>query len=359
MSLTATVLALNLSLYPIPEPDKEWQVFSNVTVNGYVEDNSVYQLVKGNKGEYDYGSEYAYTFNQAEFGVGYKDLSLAVFSRYEWYLDYSSDTFKVHAQTTNREDVDENDTYNIHLEANHLISEGIKLAYSPSITDNFHTHFAVSYLNAKELMDGKLWGAFTKKGRTDYQGQLYLDYSFTDDELLDYDMRAPKSDYAYTTDVGFTWLFHEKGLFSFYAQDLYSKISWVDAPYNRAEANTARVDTDDNGFDSVRPAAKAILGYQDHIQTLPTKYHARLAYIVDDQSISTKLFSVGDLHIVDFEWSRQWNQQVYTEVNYTPQTGAIGAKLASYGIHLAVKADSTDYQQASAINVSIGYAYQW
>lgn len=350
---SAFLLLPSLSLFPLHEPNVEWQIFSHNQAFGYSQDNAIYSLVKGEKISYT-PSKYAFTFNQAEFGVRYQHFSFSLLSRYEWYLRFSPDTMQLYGESVNRQDMQAGKIYNIDLRADHLISRGIKLAWTSDMSQPLIWHLSASYLKASKMMSGRLHGQAGEEGKNEYEGLLELDYTYSEDALLKREVDAPSSYFGYTTDVGVSWQFHDNAFASLLIQDAYSAIYWQDMPYTTAKANSATAETDKDGFVSIKPLVNGFEGFHDYTQRLPVKYHTRFGLMVGQQAYSIKSVYVDKLWLTDLEWARQWHEHLYSRFSYNWQTSAMGLEGQWRWLTFGILSDRFDYQKASLLSVNIG-----
>ena len=347
------LLLPSLSLFPLSEPNTDWQLFSQNQAFGYSQDNAIYPLVKGKKMAYT-PAKHALTFNQAELGVRYQHLSVSLLSRYEWYLRFSPDTMRLYGESVNRQDMQTGKRYYVDLRVEHLISQGIKLAWTSDVSQPWIWHLSASYLQASEMMSGRLHGHAGDTGQGEYTGLLQLDYTYTEDALLKRKVDAPSSYFGYTTDVGVSWQFHEHAFASLLVQDAYSAIYWQDMPYTSATANTATAETDENGFVSIKPLVNGVEGFRDETQRLPVKYHARVGLINGQQAYGIKSLYVDKLWLTDLEWTSQWRNNLHSRLSYNWQTGAIGVEGRWRWFTLGIKSDHINYQQATFLALNLG-----
>lgn len=350
---SAFLLLPSLSFFSLPETSQSWQLFSQTQAFGYSQENGIYPLVKGDKIAYT-PAKHAFTLNQAEMGVRYQQFSFSLLARYEWYLRFSPDTMLLYGESVNRQDMQASKRYDVDLRVEHLISQGIKLAWTSDPTQPFIWHVSASYLQAQEMMSGRLHGQVGQTGKSDYDGLLELDYVYSEDVLLKREVQAPSSHFGYTSDIGIHWQFHERVFISLLAQDFYSSIYWRDMSYTVATANTATAETDENGFVSIKPLVNGVEGFRDYTQRLPVKYHARFGYLSGQHAYSIKNVYVDRLWLTDLEWSTQWRDNLRSRFSYNWQTRAIGVEGQWRWFTFGVQSDQLDYQQATILNLTLG-----
>ncbi len=355
MTVSTVLFTPLLSFIPLPQPDNHIQLFTDFDVSGYAENNQIYPLIKGNKGKY-LTSEHAYTLNQAEVGTRIGEFSFSLFSRYEWYLHFTPDTMQLYGESVNGLDMQAGKVYDVDLNVEHIVSNGIKLGWSHDWNTQFSSYISVSYLEGRELMSGRLYGHVQHLQGQDYSGQLNLNYTYSEDVLLDRKVEGQRSHFGYSTDLGVNWMPTEQWLVSVWAQDLFNAIEWKHAPRTRAKADTATSETDSNGFVSIRPTVVGNEDFSKFTQHLPTKYHSRFSYLFDNKAVGVKSLYVDDLWLVDIEWFARWSEYLSTQLTYNLQSDAIGMKAQWRGITLGLSSDSLDYQDAEQLNINLGFA---
>lgn len=353
--LAASVLLSGVSLFPVIDSTDDWQLYNANQVMGYSENNAIYPLIKGEKISYSPGRN-AFTFNTTELGARYQHFSLSLFYRYEWYLKFTNDTMRFYGETLNKETIRTAEVYNIDLRVEHLVSRGIKAAWTSDVSKPVIFHFAASYLDASAMMSGRLQGFIGYAARQRYDGLLELDYTYSRDALLKRDVSAPSSHFGYSTDVGVTWRITQHLAASVMAQDVMNAISWQAMPYTIATANTATTEIDANGFVSIKPLVNGIEGFRDDTQRLPVKYSSRLGYEHKNQTYSLKSLYVNQTWLTDLEWLTQWRDSIQTQLRFNLQTGAVGADVQWRGFSIGMQADNFDYQQATLLQFHLGVA---
>lgn len=356
--LAVSFLLSGVSLFPVRDTTDDWQLFNANQAMGYSENNAIYPLIKGEKTSYSPGRN-AFTFNTTELGARYKHLSLSLFHRYEWYLKYSNDTMRLYGESINRQTIRPDEFYNIDLRVEHLVSRGIKAAWTSDASKPIVFYVSASYLDASAMMSGRLHGFIGYATKQRYDGLLELDYTYSRDALLKRDVSAPSSHFGYSTDVGVTWRLTQHLAFSFMAQDVINAISWQGMPYTVATANTATAETNANGFVSIKPLVNGIEGFRDYTQRLPVKYTSRLGYEHKNQTYSLKGLYVNQTWLTDLEWLTQWRDSMQTRLSLNLQTGAVGAYAQWRSFSLGMQADNLDYQQATLLQFHLGVAFNF
>ncbi|WP_192015083.1 hypothetical protein [Photobacterium arenosum] len=353
MMLTTLTTLTGLSLLPLAPGTATDSVAPFVQINSqsYAENNSIYALVKGKESDYQ-GSNHAFTFNEAAFGLRYHNVTLSYLYRYEWFLKHSPDALLLYGDSLNRTDMVPGKTYQVDLNVNHTIQQGIRLGWRMEPADNLAFYVAGSYLKATDLMEGQLHGQVQRSASDDISGQLNLDYVYGEDVLLDRIADKPTSRYGFSTDLGFDWHINRHWFLSAFVQDAYGEIMWDRAPYTTAVANTATAETDENGYININPIASGFEGYKEYKQRLTPKYTGRLAYLFGDTALSASHFYGYGAQLTDLAVSHGWST-VSTRLSYTLQSQAIGLALTHRYWSMQVISDNLDYQQASQLTVML------
>lgn len=219
MSVSTILFTPFLSFTPLSQPDNTIQIFTDIDVSGYAQNNEIYPLIKGKPGQYS-TSEHAYTLNKAEAGFVRGELSFSLFSRYEWYLNFSPDAMQLYGESVNGQDMQAGKVYDVDLNVEHLVSNGIKFGWSHDWNKQLSSYVSVSYLEGREVMSGRLYGHVQHFQGHDYNGLLNLNYIYSDDVLLDRKVEGQRSHFGYSSDVGVNWMPTEQWLLSLWAQDL-------------------------------------------------------------------------------------------------------------------------------------------
>ncbi|MFB9136599.1 hypothetical protein ACFSJQ_17025 [Vibrio olivae] len=355
MVASTTLLAPMLSLIPLPIPSDQSVMFTHLSASGYAQGNEIYPLIMGKQGGY-VSSDHAYTLNQGEVGVQYGDFSVSLFSRYEWYLKFNPDTMSIYAGSLEGTDLDLGREYQIMLDAEHLYSHGLRLGWSHDWSPRFTTYLSVSYLQAQDMLSGTLQGDAQRDVFGQYQGLLNLNYVYTDDVLFNRTTNAPKSDFGYSSDIGFNWQPSDHVFISAWVQDAFNAIRWNDLPRTQAYANSAISITDDQGNVSIRPIVFGVSDSENYTQHLPTKYYARTAFLYGNGALGVKGLYVDGLWLTDIEWFAHWTPQFSTQVSVNTQSHALGLKANWHGFYLGLRSDDLDYQAATHLELNTGFS---
>lgn len=350
MPISLAVAALTLLPMNIQSTDS-WIVSSSLYSFSYAENNAIYDFVKGNESNYK-ASKNSFTFNEFSFGSQYKNFSLSLFSRYEWFLDHSKDTMELYGTSVNGTLIDVDRNYNLDLDVHHINSEGLRVAYIHQVND-INLYVAASYLNAKALLNGHVDGQASLTGSCGdglecYTGALNLSYSYSEDILFDRNVNAPKSIYGYSFDIGADWVINKNWFSSLYIQDLLSEVLWDKAPFTNATATTATTTIDDGKY-KIDPVISGREGNEDYKQTLPVKYNALVSYQLHPQhsayirgfhSYGATLFHLG---------YRVQNSGALYGAKLYPIENALGVEFKNRYVDISITSKPFDHQNSEVL----------
>ncbi|MGB5445269.1 MAG: hypothetical protein WBM99_07150 [Psychromonas sp.] len=347
MPSSLAVAALTLLPMSIQSSD-DWIINSSLYSLSYVENNSIYDFVKGKESDYKSG-ENAFTFNEFSLGAQYNNFSFSLFSRYEWFLDYSEDTMEFYGTTVNGTLIEADRKYNLDLDVQHINTEGFRLAYMHQLNE-INLYFAASYLKARELLVGGANGQASLKescgdGFECYTGDLDLSYTYSEDIIFDRNVDAPKSLYGYSFDIGGDWIINDSWFGSIYIQDLFSEILWDKSPFTDASATTATTTIDDGKY-KIDPVITGYEGNENYKQTLPIKYNVLLSYQFTPQhSTYIRGFHSYGATLFHLGYRFQHLGSLYGLKLY-PLEGAVGVEFKNKYIDISIASESFDYQDA-------------
>ena len=360
--MSSTLIVAALTLLPInADFSDEWMLSSSISSLSYVENNSIYDFVKGKESNYKVGNS-AFSVNEVNSTAQYKNMSISVFYRNEWFLDYSKNTMTLYGATTNGELIDSGKDYDLDLSINHLSANGIRLGYLHQFNPvNFYV--AGSYLNAKTLITGDVQGhvALTESCGDSfecYSGELDLSYHYSEDELFDRDVNKPKSIYGYSFDVGADWLISDEWFASFFIQDLFSEILWDQAPITNATATTATTVIVDGKY-KIDPVITGKEGNENYKQRLAIKYNTLVSYQVAAQhSTYVQVFHANGATLTHLGYHFQQERYLYG-LKYYPLEEALGVEFKNkyLGFNITSKPFAHEETELLEFNFSLSIPF--
>ena len=346
-----------LSLLPYQLPVENWQLSTQLSSLSYAENNSVYDLMKGNMSEYS-ESESAFTFNEVALSAQYQEFSVSLFKRYEWFLDFSQDTMPFYGSTVNGTHIEPNKTYDLDLNASHFDSEGIRFSYLYS-AQKFRLYAAASYYQPNSFLDGNISGYVSRKedcksATNCYSGQLDLSYFYTEDLLLGRTTPKPVSLYGFGIDIGGDWSVNDNWLLSLLIRDVYSEIVWENAPYTIATAKTA-TSTVVDGHVKLDPTISGIEKNRTYTQHLASKTALRAEYTYNpSHSLSATAFYAYGASLINLGYQYHNTNAVYG-FTLSPLEEAIGVNYKNRYINISATANPFDFKKSELYGFNIGF----
>lgn len=261
-------------------------VYSRLESHTYSEVMSIDGFIDNFSGELSSGHT-ALTHDLAEVGVQYGRWRIGRVLRYDYDLSFSQDTARINYAIENNIPIDENAAYSIYLAAEHLRSEGVRIAHQFRPYRGFTVSVGLSWLNSEQFYSGSIRLDTNRGGLTDeaiaaiearapdfetqaqtvetaedvvalgeqlqalsaeirplidssdFQGSA--DYAYykpalredEQDDFSDVDFSTP-SGQGYSLDISVAWDFHPQWTLALEIRDIYSRITWDDAPQTQA-----------------------------------------------------------------------------------------------------------------------------
>jgi hypothetical protein len=354
LAIAAFNATLNTQVYA-----EQWAVFFDTESFSYSEALPVYDMVIDDmEGDLEQG-EVAFTHNQFEVGMRRGQWSLSYFYRYDYYLEFDYDTIDLVHRDKNELPVEASRDYKIDLDANHIRAKGIKLAWQFNPIDNLTTKFALSYLQADELIDGRIQGGISTSASNSFSGQLDVDYFYDHDVLLDRETPSPEGD-GYSLDIYLNWQVNDQWRVSASFKDAVNEISWDEAPYTTATLTSSTVDFDDNGFLHTTPSLSGFEGYNKHQQRLPMRSTVNAQYALsDDFSLTAEVFKVQSTQMprVGLQYGLAGNAQL--ALHYDLEAQAVAIKFDNGIFSASYTADDSNFKKAKMLGLQMGVRITW
>lgn len=271
-------------------------VYSRLESHTYSQIMSIDAFIDNFSGPLSAGNT-ALTHDLAELGVQYGPWRIGRVLRYDYDMTFSEDTAQINFNIENNQAIDNTAAYDIFLAAEHLRSEGVRIAHQFKPYKRVSLSVGFSWLNSEQFYSGSVSLQTDRGGLTDdviasyearapeleaqaqaaavpsdavaigeslqqisaelrplisasnFQGQANYAYyrpALREDELDDFsevDFSAP-SGKGFTFDVNLQWAIDANWSLGFEVRDIYSRITWSDAPMTQAEVNGTQAAVD-------------------------------------------------------------------------------------------------------------------
>lgn len=330
----------------------EAEVYFSLSSHSYSKAAPVKQFFNALEGPPMQSGEYAFTHNQVEVGGKWRNFGMSTFRRYDYFLQFNDDTAYLAYVDKNDLPVETGRTYDIYLQANHILSSGVSFSYQLDIAPEWQADVRLNYLQAKDMTDGILQGQI-KAGSNSYAGDLTLDYGYSEDHLLERDIEDIQGR-GYSLDVDIEWQAADNLLVKLEGRDIFSRIYWKDLTYTTASATTDTISYDSNGaLDSV-PGISGIESYRNQTQRLPARYRLSTIYqITNHIKVAPGVFAY-DKYLFP-RLGLIWEQADWViQGRYDFGSEAFGLQIGNNWFHLALEMDDTDWEDAHTLGLSFG-----
>lgn len=348
--------ALFLASQSFAHEHGELELFFRANSFAFSEAMPVAQLVDELKGAAPKKGDIAFTYNRAEVGVGLNDFELSFFQRYDYYIDFSPDTIDLWYGVENATSINKNRVFDILLRANHQRSRGATLAYTHKLDQSFQVKLAVSYLYADRLVDGVLAGSISTSDE-DYMGDVYVDYSYTEDILFDREVEGVNGD-GYALDVFLAWDASDQLHINFSLEDLISEIIWEQVPVTNGRLSSNRVDLNDDGTITSKPNLTGNQGFRDYTQRLPVRADLKARYHLSQRYAGVarwQRYDDFDYPSIGIAYSADKKNNLEVTYNFITQGAMFAFKSRLYSFHLL----SDQLSLSSAKTLSVGFSLHW
>lgn len=335
-------------------------LYQNTESFNFSEVSSIKQFAKGLKGpELDDG-ELAITTSHIELGHKFHinkkigGISYAIFARFDYFLEFSNDTAIIAYADKNKLPIPEERTYKIDLAAQHLRAHGLKLGYHNSYFKNIDAQFYVSFLEANNMIDGRIYGQLSDLSDSP-SGELILDYQYSEDQFFDRE-RSELTAKGYTVDIDIQWRPSPTYHINIKSKDLFSNIMWKNQDRTVGSATTNRIDFDDEGQLNVRPALSWRESQRDLNQRLPIQLTLQGNYNVTSRdTLQLETFRYDTHYFSHAAYHHRFGKKIYVGLSYNIDLKATGFELNTPYFKLNISADDYDYEQAKALEFTLGF----
>lgn len=354
-------LVISLCLYSditLAEIVKQ-EVYVETKMYGHSETAAIKQIVLDEFEGSDYaGGKGSFTHNVWESGVRFDGFKIAAIARYDYVLNYTTDVAELVYADKNDKKIETNRSYDLYLDIFHARTYGFKVGYSFSLLPSLIMDVDISALKVASFMDGSLNGNVLV-GDDSYDGDIYLDYVYTKDKLLDR-ITAKPNGYGYALDL--RWAFQANDRLNIDAKilDLFSQIKIDRAPFTTAKASSNRVNLDDNGQIDVKPVLTGREGFRKHTLRLPKQMSIEGGYRLDDFYIAGVRFDQYDQRTyTSLLLSIPFSDKQQFKSAYDFRTGAFTFDWQDQNWRCSITSDEIDITQARTFGLSFGLARQF
>jgi hypothetical protein len=331
-------------------PDTEY--YSYIESLSYSQAAPIEQMIHDLDGAPLKSGKFAFTHNQFEIGLRKNDFEFSYFYRYDYYLKFNKDTGQLAYLQRNDLPLPQNTHYNVYLRPNHLRVWGLSAAYFYDIYSQLSLKTRLNYLRATHTTDGYLKGQLNTLN-DGYQAQLYLNYGYSRDTLLD----RPEEDsdgHGTSLDVDLQWQVNKQLNIDFSGRDILSFVKYRQLTYTTATGNTDNISFDQNGTIDAKPTVSGVERYRDQTQRLASRYSLLGRYQLNSKHALTSELFAYDHHVFPrLGYQRQWREKQW-QLSYDLRSNAWGVAISGQYFTLGLRTDATDWEEAKTLEFNVG-----
>lgn len=255
-----------------------------------------------------------------------------------YFLNFSSDTARLHYLEQNGGIKQDKSTYDIYLDANNAEAEGLHIGYTASWR-GLTVKTILTYLNLEDLYYGEAYGFFDPAQTMDNRTNITIDYTYPEDRIFDRHVDPPEGN-GLTLDISLNYEWG-KHFIDLDIGEAYSDLYWNTAPGTRIEGNINRLLSDDEAairFSHFRTRFHQRLPVHTQL-SYRYRFQERFGAGVEFEKLDQKdwLKWVGDWHI-----SNRWTGSL----TWAPDDEIWGVRIAHPNFLFDLATDDTDYRES-------------
>lgn len=352
----STTCAVNTSTHIRPaNTTRCCQWFASTETLSYSENTTLNAWLNEFKAANTSSGQYALARHFTETGFSWKNFSLAGYFRREYFFHFTDDTFELVYRDKNRLAFNTNKTYAIALEVAHIATKGVTIGYTFSPINAFNTRIEYNHFSADELLFGSLNG-YIGQSSGKIEGDLQLDYNYTKDVFLDRPITAPAQGKGHSVDIEFWWQPLPNLNTHLKLDDLYSAISWENAPFTQATITTIRQTTDAKGQTKRLPTLSGTEFFRHITQKIPRHQRADIHYnFINNLSASLTQERIESKAFNRINALYQISPKLQLGAGYDFTAKANQFEVRSLEAQLSFSADSIHPKKAKFIQFNAGF----
>jgi hypothetical protein len=321
--------------------------------DAYSDSFPINDIVKGIDNNYKPGDS-NFVFALAEVGADYNGFILSLLWRYDAYIDLAKDSDRVIFLSESDEDIPAGKHYQIDLSANQIRSRGLRAGFKQHVFKQLEITTSLQWLESYEMTDGSIKG-YIDTYEDDYQGQLHLDYVYTEDHVWDREVDEVNGQ-GFAVDFAIAWQINSQHRLQLNLLDVYHKIRWENMYYTESDLTTERINYDEDGKLDVRSAMTGYEGNKDYRQSLPMRSYVTWQYQQHSgASINTEIFTVADDYV---ELRLAYQPALLNHWQFSISSAkALGVSYQNSYFGFLLATDQLDYKKAQSLQFGLKLNY--
>lgn len=324
----------------------------------YSEPVTVKGAFKGWQGTFR-GGDTAVTYNRLETGVIHKRWKLGIFKRYDYEIEFSSDTADFIYRIENKKPLEIGKTYELDLRVRHSYFDGVRLSYDLQPAKHLNLTVGASYLKGQRLTEGSLQGTATALSENDYDFEFYVDYFYSRDSLFGRKVQSPTGN-GYSMDIHILWQPTAAFTTSLTIEDLIGRINWNKAPRTKATATSNVKEYDEDGYVIFKPAISGFETNENFTQTLHRKSTLKASYlIIPDIHLLGRVYNTKVITLAQLGAEYFLNEGESLQFLYMFDAEAITVGYRTQNGSFSVISDSIKFSSAHTFGLNFAYIYKF
>jgi hypothetical protein len=226
----------------------------------------------------------AFTYNQFEVGVSYKEFKFGMQSRYDYALEFDPDTALYTHIDKNKLQFEQRD-YRYYLKAKNATTHGVFISYGYQLDEyNLIIIPKISFLSGKHYQDGKVEGTIFAG---ESQGKLNVDYYFSKDRLFkSFESNNALTSKGLSLDLDLHWNYSRDIKMGLSIKDLYYRNKFKNSPFVTGFTNDIPFKENEDGNITTQPSVVLNTSEngndKDHTLVMPMRVYSYLDYRIDN-----------------------------------------------------------------------------
>lgn len=322
----------------------------------YSESKSIKSIAESNWNVELQPGDISFSTDRVEAGVSLGGWQLGYIKRYDYYFEYSPETADGVHKVKNKTPLVPGEQFDLLLDANTMVSDGLRLTFNQEYSQSFTYGFSVSYLRGELFNDGSLNGQAEVIAENDYEFSFDVDYYYSEDKLFDREVEPPQGR-GYAVDLVLDWQISSELKLGFQAYDILTRMYWEGAPRTIATASSDTKEYDEDGYVIYNPVVSGLETNQDYVQEIPRKI-----FLLADYSIGRYVF---DMAYRDYEIKSFYLVGAGLNISNTSKIGfscnltasACGVDYSNFWFRFKLLTDDLDLENALALELLLSANY--
>lgn len=291
-----------------------------------------------------------FTHNELLIGYAWSNYSIAMVERYDYTLHFNPDSLKLAYLSENDLPVEENHLYQVDVDISHTKSKGLRFGLNLPTFYDIKTEIFTSILRGNYVLDGTATGTITTGINNSYQGDVFVDYHYSEDLLLNRKVNAPHS-WGIAMDLKLSGKIN-RVQWQYQVKDAFTRWFWKSAPYTLANISSDTVNFDENGFIDTRPVAEGILTKHFYRQRLPAR-HALKAEVSLNHAfgVQSRVRYTDQNYFTEVGFSYLFANQIKIIMLSDIEHSAWCTEVQHKNITLSVQLDNKEWKEASTMRL--------